>query len=123
MNIETLRERCLSLPGTSEGLPFGPDTLVLKVMGKMFALVSLEDTKYVNLKCDPEYAVELREQYPERITPGWHMNKVHWNSVSLIDNLREDLIDKLILHSYDMVVKTLKKAEKEALEELKKAGG
>lgn len=115
MDVETLREYCIRKPATTEGFPFDADTLVFKVMGKMYALVPLEHGQSMNLKCDPEYAIELREQYPERIRPGWHMSKTHWNTVSLVDGLPEDLLQSLIDHSYDMVVKGLKKSQKEAL--------
>ncbi|MEM7373727.1 MAG: MmcQ/YjbR family DNA-binding protein [Bacteroidota bacterium] len=118
MNIEFLREHCIAKAGTTEGFPFGEDTLVFKVMGKMFALLSLDNPVSVNLKCDPEYAIELREQHEEAIKPGWHMNKKHWNTVSLIDNLSDQMILELIDHSYDCVVKTLKKADREALKEM-----
>ena len=115
MNIEEIREHCISKPGTTEGFPFGEQTLVFKVMGKMFALLPLDDPVSMNLKCDPEYALELRERYEGRIRPGWHMNKKHWNTVSLVDNLESKLIGHLINHSYDLVVSKLKKADKEAL--------
>lgn len=118
MNIETLREFCLSQKGVEEGFPFDEDTLVFKVMGKMFALVSLENPVSVNLKCDPEYALELRTQYPGVVRPGFHMNKTHWNTVSLIDNLSGDKIAELITHSYDMVVQKLPKKVKAELERL-----
>ena len=116
MNIETLREYCLSLKGTSEGFPFGEETLVFKVMGKMFALTSLDNPVSVNLKCEPEWAIELREAHPDDILPGWHMNKVHWNTVSLTGHLQADFLRKLIDHSYERVVMGLKKAEREELE-------
>jgi len=118
MHIEQLREYCLSLPGTTEELPFGPDTLVFKVMGKMFAACPLDTGKSVNLKCDPEWAVELREEW-EEIQPGYHMNKKHWNTVSLLGRLPGKLVRELIDHSYGLVVKSLKKADREALEQLR----
>lgn len=118
MDIETLRNHCIAKKGVTEGFPFGEQTLVFKVMGKMFALVSIDNAEFVNLKCEPEYALELREQYDGMIRPGWHMNKKLWNSVSLIDGLSYDLIKALIDHSYDEVVKTLKKKDKIALEEM-----
>ncbi|MEM8583608.1 MAG: MmcQ/YjbR family DNA-binding protein [Bacteroidota bacterium] len=108
MNYDSLREYCLSKPGTTEGLPFGPDTLVFKVMGKMFAVAGLDEIEpRVNLKCDPERAVELRETYPEGIIPGWHMNKHQWNTVYLERGLNETLLLELIDHSYELVVKGL----------------
>jgi predicted DNA-binding protein (MmcQ/YjbR family) len=115
MNIEEIREHCLAKPGVTEGFPFGEDVLVFKVMNKMFALSGLEgDPPYVNLKCDPERAVELREEY-EDIRPGWHMNKAQWNSVFFTGSLPRDLVLELIDHSYDLVVKGLKKKDREAL--------
>lgn len=118
MNIEDVRAHCLARPGTTEGFPFGEQTLVFKVMGKMFALLPLDDPVSINLKADPEYSDELREQYDGRIRPGWHMNKRHWNTVSLVDNLSEKLVRDLIDHSYDMVVKGLKKGDREALDQM-----
>ncbi len=118
MNIEDVRSHCLARPGTTEGFPFGEQTLVFKVMGKMFALLPLDNPVSINLKADPDYSDELREQYDGRIKPGWHMNKRHWNTVSLVDNLSEKLVRDLIDHSYDMVVKGLKKGDQEALKNL-----
>ena len=108
MNLEEIREYCLSKKGVEEGLPFGEDTLVFKVMGKMFALISISAPDTINLKCDPEYASELRERYTA-VQPGWHMNKKHWNTVSLHDDLGAKEIKKLIDHSFDEVVKKLPK--------------
>ncbi len=107
MDVESFREYCLKKAGVSEEMPFGPDNLVFKVCGKMFALNSLDTVSFsVNLKCDPEYALELRDKY-SGIQPGYHMNKQHWNTV----NGNEDVPDKLILeltdHSYDLVVSKL----------------
>ena len=118
MDIETFRNYCLSKKAATEGFPFGESTLVFKVMGKMYALVSLDNPEYTNLKCDPEYALELREEYDGRIRPGWHMNKKHWNSVSLIDDLSYELIKSLVDHSYELVVKSLKKKDREVLENM-----
>lgn len=114
MNIEIIREHCLSKAGTEECFPFDNDTLVFKVMGKMFALTSLSEPISVNLKCDPEYAIELREQHPE-IIPGFHMNKSLWNTVSFEGNLDDRLIINLIDHSYDQVVAKLPKKLKTLL--------
>ncbi len=113
MDIEQFRSYCLSKPGTSEECPFGPDTLVFKVLGKMFALCSIDDFGDVNLKCDPEKAVILREEY-DQIQPGYHMNKTHWNTVTL-DGLPKALITSLIDHSYDLVVSGLGKKSRESL--------
>jgi predicted DNA-binding protein (MmcQ/YjbR family) len=118
MNIEQFRSYCLSKPGVTEDTPFGPDTLCIRIMGKIFAITGLDSTDFkVNLKCEPEYALELREQYPE-VQPGWHMNKKHWNTVDFEGSLDEKTIRLLIDHSYEQVSKTLKKAEKESLKSL-----
>jgi len=115
MNIEEIRDYCLAKPGATEGFPFGQETLVFKVMNKMFALTGLEgDPPFLNLKCDPGRAVELREQYAE-IQPGWHMNKQQWNSVYYA-GLSRELVLELIDHSYDMVVRGLVKKDRKTLE-------
>ncbi len=115
MNIEEIREYCLAKPAVTEGFPFGETTLVFKVMNKMFALVGLERVPpFINLKCDPDRAIELRGHF-EDIRPGWHMNKQQWNSVYYTGSIPRDLILKLIDHSYDLVVRGLKKADREAL--------
>lgn len=108
MNIEIFRELCLGKPGVTEETPFGPDTLVFKVKGKMFALTDLNSFAMVNLKCDPERAIELREHH-EGITPGWHMSKVHWNSVATDGSVKDALIRELLDHSYALVVASLPK--------------
>lgn len=117
MNIELLRNHCISKKGVEETFPFDNDTLVFKVMGKMFALVSLNEPVSTNLKCDPEYAITLREQHDE-IKPGWHMSKTHWNTVSFLGNLDDKFILELVDHSYDQVVKGLTKKLKAELESL-----
>jgi len=108
MNIEDLRDYCLSKPGTTEGMPFGEQTLVFKVGGKIFLLIGLERANRFNAKCDPERAIELREQHHE-IIPGFHMNKKHWNTVYLDGGLTPALVRELIDHSYDLVLKSLPK--------------
>ena len=112
MNLETYYEYCLSKQGVSEHFPFDEDTLVFKVGGKMFALSSLsqweKNEASVNLKCDPERAQELRAEYDE-IRPGFHMSKVHWNTVSLKGNLPTSFVKELIDHSYELVFKSLTK--------------
>lgn len=118
MDIETFREYCLAKKGVTESFPFNETTLVFKVMGKMFALLPLDNPVSVNLKCEPEYALELREEYDGLIIPGFHMSKKHWNTVSLVDNLSYSLIRSLVDHSYGEVVKKLKKADREALENM-----
>ena len=116
MNIEEIRDYCLAKAAVTEGFPFNESTLVFKVMNKMFALTGLDgDPPYVNLKCDPERALELRAQY-EDIQPGYHMHKAQWNSVYYKGSITSDLIRELIDHSYDLVVKGLKKKDREALE-------
>lgn len=114
MNIEQYRDLCLSFPGVTEGFPFGPDVLVFKVMGKMFALTDVEKFEYINLKCDPERAVQLREQFDE-VRPGYHMNKKLWNSVYTTGILEDEFIEELIIHSYDLIVESLPKKDQEAL--------
>lgn len=118
MNIEDFRNYCLSKKGVTEGFPFGEDTLVFKVMGKMFALsnLSYEQLK-ANLKCEPERAIQLREEY-EDVQPGYHMSKKHWNTVNFEGELEEDLLLELIDHSYDLVVKSLRKKDREVLAQL-----
>jgi predicted DNA-binding protein (MmcQ/YjbR family) len=108
MNVEFFREYCLSKPGVTEGFPFDSKTLVFKVMGKMFALTNIDLFQSLNLKCDPEYAIELRETF-QGVKPGYHMNKKHWNTVSINEDLPEKLIQELVDHSYDLAVKSLTK--------------
>ena len=116
MNIEEVRDYCLAKPAVTEGFPFGGDTLVFKVMNKMYALVGLEeDPPFLNLKCDPERAIELRGQY-ESIQPGYHMHKAQWNSVYFTGGISRDLVLELIDHSYELVIQGLKKKDREALE-------
>jgi len=120
MNLETYYEYCLSKKGATEHFPFDEDTLVFKVGGKMFALSSLlqweKNEPSVNLKCDPERAQELRAEY-EEIKPGFHMSKVHWNTIALNGNLQTSFIKELIDHSYELVFKSLtKKIQNEIIE-------
>ena len=110
MNIEEFRDYCLSKKGVTESFPFGEETLVFKVMEKIFALAGLDaQPATANLKCDPEKAMELREEYVAQIIPGYHMNKKHWNTVEIEGNLPPALIIELIDHSYNLVVKSLTK--------------
>lgn len=110
MNIEVLRDYCLQKKGVEESFPFGETTLVFKVMGKMFALSGLDSTECeVNLKCDPDWAIELREAHPDDIQPGYHMNKKHWNTVQCERGLDGAFLRKLIDHSYDLIVSSLPK--------------
>lgn len=121
MNIQQLYEYCLSKKGVSEHFPFDEDTLVFKVGGKIFSLTSLESWETgnpsLNLKCNPEKAVELRAEF-EAISPGFHMNKTHWNTVKCNGDLSSKMICELINHSYDLVFKSLpKRAQNEILEQ------
>lgn len=119
MNIEEFRMYCLQKKGVTESFPFDSETLVFKVMGKMFALCALErKPSQVNLKCDPERSLELRDTYEEAIFPGYHMSKVHWNTVYLEDRIPEKLVLELIDHSYNLVVNGLTKKQKEELKNL-----
>mgnify|MGYP001208023075 CR=1 FL=1 len=113
MNIDEFQKYCEAKKGVEATLPFGPDTLVYKVMGKMFALTGLDEVEIfkVNLKCDPEKSIELRERY-EEITPGWHMNKLHWNTVIFDGSLSNSLLKELIDHSYELVLKSLSKKDR-----------
>jgi len=118
MNIEEFRNYCLNKKGVEETFPFDENTLVFKVMGKMFALTGLEREEFqVNLKCDPDYSIELREAYAD-IIPGYHMSKKHWNTVFFENGLETKFLCELIDHSYDLVVKKLKKADRLFLENL-----
>lgn len=119
MDIESFRKYCLNKPGTEETMPFGPDTLVYKVMGKVFALTSLDEPEFrANLKCDPERAIELREEQPDRIVPGYHMNKKHWNTLYFERGIPNDLAIDLIDHSYQLVANSLPRKLKEELAKL-----
>ena len=115
MNQEFLRDYCLKKKGVTEELPFGNDTLVFKVMGKIFMLTGLEsDSLRINVKCDPEIAMELREKY-EAVYPGYHMNKKHWNSVVIDGTIPQIEILKMIDDSYDLVISAMPKKLKEQL--------
>ena len=102
MNIELLHDYCISKPNVTEGFPFGEDTLVFKVRGRIFALANLDSEPSVNLKCDPALAIELREKY-DSVSPGYHMNKKHWNTVLLDGSIPEAELFTWIDHSYDLV--------------------
>lgn len=109
MNIEQLHEYALSLPDVTESFPFDETTLVMKAGGKMFLLVSLdEDPLRFNVKCDPERALELREEYP-CVLPGYHMNKKHWNTIVVDGTLTNKQLKEMVLDSYNLVVKKKKK--------------
>ncbi len=115
MNIEEFREYCLSKNGVSESFPFDETTLVFKVLGKIFALTDTMDQFSMNLKCNPEKAIELRERYPA-VIPGYHMNKKHWNTVNIDGSVSDDLIYKWIDDSYELIVRKLPKSFREKLE-------
>lgn len=116
MNVAEVIDYCLAKKGVEETTPFGPEALVYKVMGKMFALTDPDEyPPFVNLKCDPDRALELRDEH-ESIRPGYHMSKKHWNSVYLDETLSADFVRELIDHSYDLVVKGLKKSDREKLD-------
>ncbi|NHN26602.1 MmcQ/YjbR family DNA-binding protein [Flavobacterium jejuense] len=119
MNIQQLYEYCLSKKGVTEHFPFDEDTLVFKVGGKMFCLTSLKKweagSSSLNLKCDPEIAIQLREQY-EDIIPGFHMSKKHWNTILLNNSLPDKKVTHFITHSYELVFASLPKKIKQEIE-------
>ena len=114
MNFEDFREYCLGKPFVSEGFPFDHKTLVMKVAGKLFALADIEDFNSINLKCDPEKAIELRERFAG-VHPGYHMSKKHWNTVDVKGSVSDKLILELIDHSYELVFQSLPKKVREAI--------
>ena len=115
MHIESLREYCLHKPGAEETMPFGDDTLVFKVGGKIFLLAPLDKSISFNVKCDPDLAIELRERFNE-VQPGYHMNKTHWNTVFTDGNLTDKQLQEMINHSYQLIVKSLPKKVQQALQ-------
>src|SRR5881409_757081 len=115
MDLAKFREYCLSKSGASESTPFGPDVLVFKVGGKIFALASLDEIPATaNLKCDPDLALELRDRY-EQVRPGYHMNKKHWNTVEIDSGISDSELRKMIDHSYELVVQSLPKGQRKRL--------
>lgn len=115
MNIETLQEYCLSKKAVEETLPFGPDVLVYKVAGKVFLLCPLDSEQFqFNVKCDPDLAIELRDQY-RCVLPGYHMNKKHWNTIIGDGSVSDKILKQWIDHSYQLVFDSLSKKEKERL--------
>jgi predicted DNA-binding protein (MmcQ/YjbR family) len=108
MNIEDFYADCLQKKGTTEHFPFDKNTLVFKVGGKIFALADISEFKSINLKCNPEKAINLRERYTG-IQPGFHMNKKHWNTIHLFEDVDDHLLAELIDHSYDLVFHSLSK--------------
>lgn len=117
MNIEDIREYCLAKPGATEELPFGPDTLVFKVGGKVFLLIGLDQIESLcfNVKCDPDTAIELRQRYPESVIPGYHMNKRHWNTIYCNRQLSDECLQMFIDDSHVLVYNSLTKAVKEGI--------
>ncbi len=115
MDLEKIREYCLSKLGVTECFPFDQQTLVFKVGGKMFALIDVETPESINVKCDPEKAIELRERYPA-ILPGYHMNKKHWNTVQLNQGLSDQLILSFLNESYQLVYQSLTKKQRSEIE-------
>ncbi|HEX2189906.1 MAG TPA: MmcQ/YjbR family DNA-binding protein [Longimicrobiaceae bacterium] len=123
MDFRTLRDHCLGKPGATEDFPFGEEVLVFRVMGKIFALTNVERLPLtVNLKCDPELAVELRDRWPA-VQPGYHMNKAHWNTVELDGSIPAANVREMVDHSYARVVAGLKRAERERLARLTRDPG
>lgn len=115
MNIEEFRDYCMKKKGATESFPFDETTLVFKAV-KMFALTDVESEFRINLKCDPERAITLREEYPDYIIPGYHMSKKHWNTIIMHGNVPEKLIFELIDHSYELIVASLTKKQRAELE-------
>jgi predicted DNA-binding protein (MmcQ/YjbR family) len=114
MNLETVRKYCLEKKGVTEETPFGEDNPVYKLMGKIFLIASLTPPISINLKCDPEKAINLRERY-SAVTPGYHMNKTHWNTVDLESTIPDKLILEWIDHSYKLIFDKLRKSDQEKL--------
>ncbi len=117
MNIEDYREFCLGLKGVTEDFPFDEQTLVFKVMGKMFSLADVDDFESINLKCDPDKALEMREQFPG-VKPGYHVNKKHWNTVMVNAGIPDTLLKQWTRDSYDLVVAGLSRKLKDELARL-----
>lgn len=114
MDIESYRDYCISKPGVTEGFPFGEEVLVFKVMNKMFALTDIEKFESINLKCDPERAIKLREEN-SAVKPGYHMNKKHWNTIEMDGSVSDSNLREWIDHSYALVVDSLPKKTKDEL--------
>ncbi|MCE9501592.1 MAG: MmcQ/YjbR family DNA-binding protein [Leptospira sp.] len=115
MNVEQLRKYCLAKKATTEDFPFDDEVLVFRVLKKIFVLTSFEKPLSMNLKCDPELAIELRKQYKGIVSPGYHMNKKHWNTILMEEKIPEKELKKMIDHSYSQVVKGLKKSDRDKL--------
>lgn len=121
MNIETLRDYCLSLPLATEDIPFDFNNyggiVGFRVLGRIFAMIDTANPKFFALKCEPDLAIDLRDRYPE-ITPAWHMNKRHWNQVDIFGALPDELIESMIRRSYALVAAKLPKHERDAHPEI-----
>ena len=115
MDIEKYREFCLSLKGVTEGTPFDKKTLVFSIKGKMFSSTNIETFELINVKCEPDKAIELREQF-DAVIPGYYMNKKHWNSVKMDNSISDEQIQKWIENSYQLVVSKLPKYIQKELE-------
>lgn len=122
MDIESVREYCLSLPLATEDMPFDESTLAFRIGGRIFAMIDLERTEWFVLKCHPDRALELRERYAE-IAPAWHMNKKHWNQLNLYGALPNELVRSLIRHSYALVVRKTPKVFRTAHPEVMEIDG
>ena len=121
MDLEQFREYCLSKVAATESMPFGEGVLVFKVAGKIFALAALDEIPAtVNLKCDPDVALELRDRY-QQVQPGYHMNKKHWNTVEIDSGVSEAELRKMIEHSYDLVMRALPKVQRDQLARQKRS--
>jgi len=118
MDIEIIRDYCLSKDGVTECLPFDNTTLVFKVMGKIFLITSLDEPHSISIKCNPDKAIELREEYNE-VTPAYHMNKSHWNSININGSIPDKLIFQWIDDSYQLIVNKLPIKKREELLKLK----
>jgi predicted DNA-binding protein (MmcQ/YjbR family) len=103
MNPEELRSFCLSFENTTEDFPFGPENLVFRIEGKIYLIIDLSEPDHCNVKCDPEKAIQFREEYPEDVLPGYHMNKKHWNTIRLNGKLPKSMIKDMIRESYQLV--------------------
>lgn len=115
MTLDEIRSFCFELKGVTEDLPFGEDTLAFRVGGKIFALTSISEPETVNLKCDPVLAADLREKFSDDVFPGYHMNKKHWNTVSVVGSLDHNQIREMILMSYQLVLASLPKPVRNSL--------
>ncbi len=115
MNIEEIREFCLNLPFTSESFPFNEDVLVFKLFDKMFLLCNLKSPNKISVKCKPELAIELREKY-SFVSPAYHMNKKHWNTIEFDNNVNDDFIFTQIKNSYNLVKENLTKTQKQKIQ-------